>query len=89
MKKTYVLTTKDGMTLPSRYVSSGGLGAAMKARTQLGGTKKMKIYLRETGKQNIREYLMGKKKLPKAEHGPFGQKHKPYGHYVTTHRDGV
>ena len=85
MKATYVRTTKTGSLLPGTYTGDGGLQAAKKARTQLGGKKKMKIFLRKTGQDRIREYNMGRKLLKKSERGPFGQKYEVFGKYVATH----
>jgi hypothetical protein len=85
MKATYVRTTKTGSPLPGMYKGDGGLQAAKKARTKLGGTKKMKIFLRRTGQDGVREYIMGRKLLKKAERGPFGQKYETFGKYVATH----
>tara|TARA_B100001173_G_C15772112_1_gene455563 strand:- start:197 stop:448 length:252 start_codon:yes stop_codon:yes gene_type:complete len=80
----YVHTTKTGSKLSGMY-KGGGLQAAKKARTKIGGKKKMKIFLRKTGQDRIREYSMGRKLLKKDERGPFGQKYKTFGRYVATH----
>ena len=81
----YVRTTKTGNKLSGMYTGNGGFQAAKKARTKLGGKKKIKIFLRKTGQDGIREYSMGRKLLKKDERGPFGQKYKTFGRYVATH----
>lgn len=84
-KATYVRTTSTGNPLSGMYTGDGGLQAAMKARTKMGGKKKMKVFLRKTGQDRIREYSIGRKLLKKSEQGPFGQKYKTFGRYVGIH----
>ena len=85
MKDIYIRTTKNGKPLPGIYRGHGGLQAARKARTHIGGTKMMTIYLRKNGQGHIKEYRMGRKLLKKDERGPHGQKYKSFGKYVATH----
>lgn len=84
-KATYVRTTKSGIPLSGVYKGNGGLQAAMKARTQMGGKKKVTLFLKKRGQDRVREYSMRRKLLKKSERGPFGQKHKTFGRYVGIH----
>ena len=79
--RTFVRTDSTGRDIGGRYTGREPKDAALKARTQMKGRGKKNIYMRETGKRDVRHYDINRQPLPKSKQGQYWT-HRTFGTYV-------
>ena len=79
--RTFVRADSSGRDIGGRYTGRQPKDAALKARTQMKGTGKKNIYMRETGTSDVRHYVINRQPLPKSKQGQYWT-HGTSGTYV-------